>query len=118
MSENQGKKPESRDLRDSAVWEKWKALLPTDDKEIVERAAMVYVESEDTLILVFPHACQEELGTDGFSRLVDAIRSFYDSNRQRWMGTIEDLSAPGKPPRDSVIPNIIVEIAQPRSLVH
>lgn len=118
MNEHQGKKAESRDLRDSDVWEKWKALLPEDDKEIVEKAAMVYVESDDTLILVFPHACQEELGTDGFSRLVDAIRSFYDSNRQRWMGTIDDLAAPGKPPRDSVIPNIIVEIAQPRSLIH
>ena len=71
-----------------------------------------------SLVLVFPHECLEEIGTDGFSRLVDAIRSFYDSNRQRWMGHIEDLSSPGLPPRDAVIPNIVVEIAQPRSMIH
>ncbi len=118
MTDNQLKKPDSRDLRDSEVWEMWKKLLPDDEKEIVMKAAMAYVESDDTMILVFPHSCQEELGAEGFSRLVDAIRAFYDSNRQRWMGNINNLANPGQPPRDSVIPNIVVEIAQPRSMIH
>lgn len=118
MKNNEAITPKGRDLRDHAVWDMWKELLPKDDKEIVCKAAMVYVESEDTLMLIFPHVCQAELGADGFSRVVDAIRSFYDANRQRWMVTITDLNSPGLPPRDAVIPNIVVEIAHPKSMIH
>ena len=118
MSDKENEEQPSRDLRDSTVWALWRDMLPEDDRWLVKQAAMTYVPVEDTLILMFPFASQAELGDEGFSRVVDAIRSFYDSNRQRWMVGIEDLRKAGKPPRDAIMPNIVVEVAPPISQVH
>ena len=118
MSDNEKENQPSRDLRDSTVWALWQDMLPEDDRWLVKQAAMTYVPVEDALILMFPFASQAELGDEGFSRVVDAIRSFYDANRQRWMVGIEDLRKAGKPPREAIMPNIVVEVAPPISQVH
>lgn len=84
---------------------------------MLERATMHYVGEEDTMILLFGNESLR-LGEEGFSRVVDAIRSFYDANRQNWILAMKKLEAGIQPPLEVIMPRVIIEVAPPRASSH
>jgi hypothetical protein len=109
---------QSPDLRDQAYWRLWVKLLPGEEREMILPAAMQYVGPEDTLVLLFPFDSQGQIGEDGFGRIVDAIRDFYNAKRQQWMVSLKDIESAGKPPLAVTMPRILIELAPPRTRNH
>ena len=106
------------DLRDQAYWSLWVKLLPSEEREMILPAAMQYFVHEDTLVLLFPFDSQGRLGDDGFGRIVDTIRDFYNAKRQQWMVGLEDIECAGAPPLAVTMPRILIELAPPRTKNH
>jgi len=106
------------DLRDQAYWSLWVKLLPSEEREMILPAAVQYCSPEDTLVLLFPFDSQGQIGDDGFGRIVDTIRDFYNAKRQQWMVGLDDIASAEAPPLDVTMPRILIEIAPPQTRNH
>jgi len=109
---------ENRDLRDQTYWRMWVKLLPKEEQMMILPAAMQYIGPEDTLVLLFPFDSQGQIGEEGFGRIVDTIRDFYNAKRQQWMVGLENIELAAAPPLAVTMPRILIELAPPRTRNH
>ncbi len=106
------------DLRDACGWQKWICQLPVPLKELAQQAGMLFLEEEDSVLLVFPHAAHESTDVKDLENLVEELKSFYDQRRAQWLNTVSGELVGSDVPKSVIMPRVVFEIASPSTACH
>lgn len=106
------------DLRDGVFFRKWAQQLPVAERDLLNHAAVEYLEVDDTIRMIFTNDMKVLLESrEVCDRLVDHIRAFYDVCRQQWISSGKFV--PGVvAPRRVVMPRVTVQVAPAKQEAH
>lgn len=110
--------PASEDLRDSSFFVNWAERLPAFPRELLRKALVEYLDSDDTLRITFPDAMREFVSREEVRfEVMTYIRTFYEDGIQQWIASGDFV--PGREaPRRFVMPRVIFQVAPSREKVH
>lgn len=108
----------SNDLRNRDFFEQWATSLPLAERDLLNHAAMEYLQSDDTIRIVFVHDSSLHSERSGaWDRLTGHIRAHYDECRAHWM--IHAFPQPDLlAPKAVIMPRVIFQIADPKHATH
>jgi hypothetical protein len=106
------------DLRNTAGWQKWIDQLPTELHDLAHKAGMLYLEAEDSLLLVFPGSAHGAFDLSAVEDLIDEVKSYYDDRRSSWLETVTGEILGTDVPKDLIMPRIVIELGSPTKWSH